>query len=176
MDDLSFIRFLFYTITFFLSFTFLNYSRNFMKKHILPILIVVGLSSCSSDSIKEKINKAGDVAGQTAGEFIEGASKGVKKVFDVKLKLSDALVAQGIALGKCSVSSDSLGSDNMLLAYIIFNKDFKGTLTAKVFDENGLEMGRSKSSVSSTTGNAGFVEFHFDKNTHIGSKNVLELD
>ena len=107
MDDLSFIRFLFYTITFFLSFTFLNYSRNFMKKHILPILIVVGLSSCSSDSIKEKINKAGDVAGQTAGEFIEGASKGVKKAFDVKLKLSDALCSRN-CFGKCSVSSDSL--------------------------------------------------------------------
>lgn len=147
-----------------------------MKKLIVPLVLVIGFSSCSSDSIKEKINKAGDVAGQTAGEFIEGASKGVKKAFDVKVKLSDSLVTQGIALGKCSISSDSIGDDNMLLAYIIFNKDFKGILTAKVLDENGLEMGRSKAVVSSTAGNAGFVEFHFDKNTHVGSKNVLELD
>jgi len=147
-----------------------------MKKYLVSLILVIGFTSCSSDSIKEKINKVGDVAGQTAGEFIEGASKGVKKAFDVKVKLSDSLVAQGISLGKCTISSDSLGVDNMLLAYIIFNKDFKGILTSKVFDENGLEMGRSKASVSSTSGNAGFIEFHFDKNTHVGSKNVLELD
>jgi hypothetical protein len=147
-----------------------------MKISAIALISIFLLTSCSSDSIKDKINKAGDVAGQTAGEFIEGASKGVKKAFDVKLKLAENLTTQGITLGKCSVSSDSVGVDNMLLAYIIFNKDFKGTLTAKVFDENGLEMGRSKSSVSSTAGNAGFVEFHFDKNTHIGSKNVLELE
>lgn len=147
-----------------------------MKNYLLLVLIAVGVSSCSSDSIKEKINKAGDVAGQTAGEFIEGASKGVKKAFDVKMKLGDSLTEQGISLGKCTVSSDSLGVDNLLLAYVIFNKDFKGTLTAKLLDENGLEMGRSKASVSSTSGNAGFIEFHFDKNTHIGSKNVLLLD
>ena len=147
-----------------------------MKNYLLLVLIAVGVSSCSSDSIKEKINKAGDVAGQTAGEFIEGASKGVKKAFDVKLKLDANLSEQGISLGKCTVSSDSLGVDNLLLTYVIFNKDFKGTLTAKLLDENGLEMGRSKASVSSTAGNAGFIEFHFDKNTHIGSKSVLQLD
>lgn len=147
-----------------------------MKYHLFAFAFVLSLASCSSDSIKEKINKAGDVAGQTAGEFIEGASKGVKKAFDVKLKLSDSLATQGISLGKCTVSSDSMGVDNTLNAYVIFDKDFKGTLTAKLFDENGLEMGRSKSTVSSTAGNAGFVEFHFDKNTHIGSKNVLSLD
>ncbi len=141
-----------------------------MKKYFIPVLLSIFLSACTSDAIKQKI------AGQTAGEFIVGASKGVKKAFDVKLKLSQGLVSQGVALGKCSVSGDSLGTDNLLLAYIIFNKDFKGMLTAKVFDENGLEMGRSKTEITSSAGNAGFVQFHFDKNTHLGSKNMLQLD
>jgi hypothetical protein len=55
-----------------------------MKKIILYTSFLF-FGACSPDSIKEKINKAGDVAGQTAGEFIEGASKGVQKAFDIKL-------------------------------------------------------------------------------------------
>ncbi|MBL7947365.1 MAG: hypothetical protein JNN19_00085, partial [Bacteroidia bacterium] len=80
---------------------------------ILLCLILV-LAACNSSTIKEKINQAGDVAGQTAGEFIEGASKGVQKAFDVKVELSESLKSKGIELGKSTVSSDSLGTDNLL--------------------------------------------------------------
>lgn len=131
--------------------------------------------SCSTDTIKDGINKAGDVAGQTAGEFIEGASKGVEKAFDVKVTLSDDLKKKGLEFGKTYITSDSLATDNLLMVYVIFNQDFSGTLKAKVYDDKNLEMGRTTAVVNAKKDQARFIEFHFDKRTNIDSKNVLTL-
>lgn len=147
-----------------------------MKKIVFTAVIALLLTACSSESIKEKINKAGDVAGQTAGEFIEGATKGVQKAFDVKIVLPGDLKEQGIEFGKASVTSDSVGTDNLLLLYVIFHKDFEGKLTAKVFDEQSLEMGRASVNVSGKKDEAKFMEFHFDKRTNIDSKNKLTIE
>jgi hypothetical protein len=147
-----------------------------MKNNFLAMLAVAILYSCSTDSIKEKINKAGDVAGQTAGEFIEGAAKGVQKAFDVKVKLPTELKEKGIEFGKATISSDSSGSDNVLNLYLIFHLDYEGKLTVKAFDEKNLEMGRTSLSVSGKKDEARFFEFHFDKRTNIDSKNTLTIE
>jgi hypothetical protein len=146
-----------------------------MKKLIIPILTLL-IFSCSTDTIKDGINKAGNVAGQTAGEFIEGASKGVEKAFDVKVALSEDLKKKGLELGKTYITSDSLATDNLLMVYVIFNSDFSDTLKAKVFDEKNLEMGRATTIVSAKKNEARFVDFHFDKRTNIDSKNVLTVE
>ena len=147
-----------------------------VSKAILITASIVFITACSSSSIKEKINKAGDVAGQTAGEVIEGAVKGAKKAFDVTLVAPATLKEKGIAFGKATASSDSAGTDNMLILYVIFNKDFEGKLTAKAYDQQELEMGRALVTVSGKAGEARFVEFHFDKRTNIGSKDKLTIE
>lgn len=147
-----------------------------MNKIIITILLLAGLSSCSSSTIKEKINQTGDAAGQVAGEFIEGAAKGVEKAFDVNVEVSPSLRAKGLEFGKATVSSDTVGHDNLLILYIIFNKDFEDTLTAKAFDDKMLEMGRSSVIVSGKKNDATFVEFHFNKRTNIDSKNKLTVE
>lgn len=138
--------------------------------------MVVGLLSCSSNSVKEKINKAGDIAGQVTGEFIQGASHGVIEAFDVEVSISSDLTAKGIQLGKVTVTSDSLGTDDLLVAYVIFNQDFKGEMTAKAFDDKSLEMGRAKVEVEGKKDEAKYIEFHFDKRTNIDSKNKLTIE
>jgi hypothetical protein len=147
-----------------------------MKMLILISVVFLAICSCSSSSIKEKINKTGDVAGQVAGEFIDGASKGVQKAFDVQVECSEKLKEKGIEFGKTTVTSDNTGTDNMLLVYVIFNKDFKGTLTAKAFDENSLEKGRVSEIVNGVQNEAKYIEFHFGKHTNIDSKNKLRID
>lgn len=147
-----------------------NVSRAFL------IASIIFITACSSSSIKEKINKAGDVAGQTAGEFIEGAVKGAKKAFDVTLVAPEMLKEKGISFGKATISSDSAGTDDMLILYVIFNKDFEGKLTAKAFDQQSLEMGRAVVNVSGKKDEAKFIEFHFDKRTNIGSKDKLTIE
>ena len=147
-----------------------------MKKILFFALPALLLAACSTETIKEKINKAGDVAGQTAGEFIEGASKGVQKAFDVEVQPAVMLKEKGLAFGKASIVSDSVGTDNLLLLYVIYNQDFEGTLTAKVFEAQDLEMGRARAAVSGKKGEAAFVEFHFDKRTDVDSKNKLTVE
>jgi uncharacterized protein YcfL len=148
-----------------------------MKNAILILVLVFLITSCSSNSIKEKINKAGDVAGQTAGEFLEGASKGVRKAFDVTVTLPSDLKEKGVEFGKATVSNDSSGgTDNLLVLYVIFNKDFEGKLTAKVYDDQSLEMGRSIVTLNGKKDETKFVEFHFDKRTNIDSKNKLTIE
>lgn len=146
-----------------------------MKKLFIPIFTLF-IFSCSTDTVKEGINTVGNVAGQTAGEFLEGAAKGVEKAFDVKVTLSEDLNKKGLALGKTYITSDSLATDNLLMVYVIFNQDFSGTLKAKVFDDKQLEMGRASAVVSGKKDEAKFVEFHFDKRTNIDSKNVLTVE
>jgi hypothetical protein len=147
-----------------------------MYKTITAILILTSLISCSSESIKKKINKAGDIAGQATGEFVEGATKGIEKAFDVKVIINKELENKGIQLGKCSVANDSVGTDNLLVIYVIFNQDYKGTLTAKAFDENELEMGRISVEIEGKKNEAKYIEFHFDKRTNIDSKNKLIIE
>ncbi|MBK8848509.1 MAG: hypothetical protein IPO27_19000 [Bacteroidetes bacterium] len=147
-----------------------------MNKSTISILSLCMLAACTSSSIKEKINKAGDVAGQTAGEFIEGATQGVQKAFDVDIALPDALKDKGIQFGKATVSSDSIGTDNLLHLYVIFTKDFDGGLMAKVFDSKGKEMGRSTVTLNGKKDAAQFVEFRFDKLTNIDSSSELTIE
>ena len=151
---------------------------NGMMKHTRFLLFAIAFSlfACNSSTIKEKINQAGDVAGQTAGEFIEGASKGVQKAFDVKVELSESLKSKGIELGKSTVSSDSLGTDNLLSQYVIFNQDFSGTLTARVFDSSDKEMGRAAVEVEGKQKEARFIDFRFDPRTNIDSKCRLNVE
>jgi hypothetical protein len=147
-----------------------------MYKTITATLLLTSLVACSSESIKEKINKAGNIAGQATGEFVEGAAKGIEKAFDVKVAIDKALESKGIQFGKCTVCNDTVGIDNLLVVYVIFNQDFKGTLTAKAFDENALEMGRVGVALEGKKNEAKYIEFHFDKRTNIDSNNRLVIE
>lgn len=147
-----------------------------MYKTITAVIISACLISCSSGSIKEKINKVGDIAGQATGEFVEGATKGIAKAFDVKVAIDKGLEPKGIQLGKCTVCNDTVGTDNLLVVYVIFSQDYKGSLTAKAFDENELEMGRTRVEIEGKKNEAKYIEFHFDKRTNIDSKNRLTIE
>jgi hypothetical protein len=147
-----------------------------MNKYTTAFILICFLGACTGSSIKDKINKVGDAAGQMAGELAQGASKGISKAFDVKLELPESLSKQGLQFGKTTISDDSVGTDNLLLLYIIFQQDFKGTLVAKVYDEQSLEMGRASATVVGKKSEAHFVEFHFDKRTNIGSKNRIAIE
>jgi hypothetical protein len=134
------------------------------------------LVACTSPETKNNINKVGDAAGQAVGEFVEGVTHGVQKAFDVTVQLPSNLADKGIKIGKTSVTSDSVGTDNLLLVYLIFEKDYSGEMTARAFDNKGLEMGRVAIKVSGKNKEARFFEFHFDRHTNIDSDSKLILE
>jgi hypothetical protein len=150
---------------------------NMITKNIIGVLFVVLLMcQCTSTETKEKLKKVGDETGQTVGKFISGVTDGVEKAFEPKIDLPQNLKDKGIQFGKTSVTNDSVGEDNLLVIYIIFNKDFKGELLAKTFDSKNLEMGRAKVSIEGKKDEAKFIEFHFDKRTNIDSDSKITIE
>jgi hypothetical protein len=147
-----------------------------MKIIYLFSVTIFFLASCSSCQVKEKANKAGDVAGQVIGEFASGVSNGVEEAWETSVVPNETLKSQGIQFGKTTVSSDSVGKDNLLTIYVIFNQDFKGQMTAKAFDSKGLEMGRVKVDVKGKKDEARFIDFHFDRRTNIDNDSKLAIE
>ncbi|UKJ06012.1 hypothetical protein [Solitalea lacus] len=151
-----------------------------MKKlnlhYLLFSISFIIFNSCTTDKIKEKINKTGDVAGQALGEFSSGVKTGVEKAVEPKIEINARLKKVGIDFGKMTVSGDSSNIDNILTAYLIFNENYKGTITAKAFDKNNLEMGRVKINIKGIKDEAKYVDFHFDKRTDIANDSRLTLE
>jgi hypothetical protein len=145
-----------------------------------PLIILLGilLCACTPGKIKENINKTGDAAGQAIGEFTSGVTTGVKKVIDAHVTMDDNLKNRGISLGKVIVTEDSAsaGNESVLIIYMIFNKDFNGTITAKAFDNRNLEMGRTKLDVEGKKDDARYFEFHFDRRTDIDKDSKLTIE
>jgi hypothetical protein len=149
-----------------------------MIKFTLQLFLISALliTSCSSKKIKEKINKTGDVAGQAIGEFTTGVTTGVEKAIEPNVELSHELLKNGITSGKIIISSDSGASDNILTAYLVFDKDFNQNLTAKAFDSKGIEMGRVKIPVQGKKAEASYFEFKFDKRTNIDNDSKIIIE
>ncbi|MDR0874042.1 MAG: hypothetical protein LBN27_11350 [Prevotellaceae bacterium] len=143
-----------------------------MKQKILLLIFLLAAVSCG-----KVVNKGGETVGKTATEFFEGVSEGVDKTLQCELNLSQELQDKGVKTGKYSI--DKLpegGKNNLLILYLIFDKDFKSTVTAKVFDKKGLEIGRAKLDIESKAGNAGYYDFAFDKRTYIEVKSKIVLE
>ena len=148
-------------------------------KNVCLFCIVFLFLSCG-ESIKEKaqetLNKGGEVVGETATEVLAVMREGMDQSLECDLVLSEELIKAGVSKGKFEVVSDSLGgSNNVLTAYLIFNKDFSDTIYAKAFSKKNLEIGRSRVVVTAKAGDAAYYDFKFDRRTYIEVKSRIEL-
>ena len=147
-----------------------------MKQFLVLIFSVIFLFSCSNSSVNDKINKVGEVVGEAGGHLAKGIGNGATQAFEVKIDLPLNLKEQGLSFGKITVGNDTSGNDNLLSVYFIFAKDFSGNLTAKVFDNKSMEMGRANILVEGKMNEAKFFDFHFDKRTNIDSDCKLTIE
>lgn len=148
-----------------------------MKKALSFLAIIILLTiSCSrvKEKAKDGINKGGEVVGKTATEFIEGVSEGVDQTLDLKIELSEDLLYNGISTGTFSTSYNKKHS--VLTLYLIFEKDFNSTLSAKAFDKYKLEIGRTKLKVNGKAAEAGYYHFEFDEETNFESKSTVIIE
>lgn len=151
-----------------------------MKNHLTALGLILLLSGCDGckQKTKETINKGGEVVGQTATEFVEGISEGVDHTLQCEIVLSKTLTDQGLSTGKFTIADNTVdgGYNNQLTLYIIFNKDFDAPVSAKVYDKQGLEAGRTQIQVRGKAGAAGYFDFAFDKRTYIEVKSKVVLE
>jgi hypothetical protein len=138
----------------------------------LFIACMLSLTGCSRCSPREKVNQGGELIGNTIGEFSEGVSSGVDKSFEINLTLSDALKSRGLTTGKVRTGE----TDNILVVYFIYSKDFSDTLTFKAFDNKNSEMGRVKVGVNGKQGDAGYVDVVFDQRTNLDNDSKVTVE
>jgi len=103
-------------------------------------------------------------------------SKGVEKTFQSEVKISEAIKNQQVSVGKILITSSAGAADNILSAYLIFDKDFDTTITAKVFTEKGQEYGRVTQRVAAKQNEARYVDFVFDTRTNIDGRGVVSFE
>ena len=149
-----------------------------MNKFLTCFFGICLFISCDNakEKTKEALNKTGETVGQSASEFAKGVKTGVEKTFEYSVVLSDDLKAKGLETGKLLVSAGEAKSDNILSVYFIFLKDFKGTVSIKVYDEKGEEYGRTSIETEGKKGQAFYTDFIFDKRTDIESKSKFVIE
>jgi hypothetical protein len=148
--------------------------------YLPAIAVMVTLLSSSCDHIKQKtrdtIHKSGETVGKSSSEFVNGISQGVDQTFECKLDISEALKSRGLKTGKFKIADGTEAKDNLLSVYLVFDKDFKGTISAKAFDVKNQEYGRTKVETEGVGGEAKYFDFIFDKRTNIESKSTFLLE
>jgi hypothetical protein len=104
---------------------------------ISSLALSIIFSSC------DRLSNSTEKIGETAGDMVKGIETGVKKARAINLTYTESLSEKGITNGKVTLKNDKVGTDNLLSVYLIFSKRFKGRVSAKAYDNQGLEMGRS---------------------------------
>ena len=143
----------------------------------LLILLMTVLSGCqwAGEQTKHALNKGGELAGSAATEVVEGVTSGVERTWKVDVRLSDALRAKGLVLGKTIVESDSSGRNNRLVLFLSTENAFRDTLTAIAMDEDGLEMGRVAVPLTLAAGSGDHYTIQFQSFTDLERKGRVEL-
>ena len=147
-----------------------------MKKIIFSFLIAqVTLISCSTEDGNEKLGQASEKVGKSAATVVKSVKEGIEKVAKIKIDVSESLKAKGISTGKVTLNSKN-GRHNLLNVYLIFDKNINRNITLKVYDSEGLEMGRAKALVKGIAGEAKYFDFLFFERTNIDRDNKIIME
>lgn len=147
-------------------------------RNIIFLITILTITSCNwaKNEAKTAVNKTGEIVAKTGSEFGNGMYKGVKKTFQNEVQLSDNLKNAGLEFGEITSNSTDSTTDNVLTAYIIFNKDFDRNVTIRLFDENNKEYGRLTEEIKGRKGEAKYFDFIFDKRVNIGVKGKISFE
>lgn len=147
-------------------------------KYFLIIIIAPLIFSCNrvKEKTRQTVNKSGEIIAKTGSEFADGVSKGVEKTFQNEVVISDKLKNEGLKTGKIIINHSDSAQNNILTAYLIFDKDMNKEIRVKVFDENNNEYGRTAQKVRAKKGDAGYVDFGFGKRVDIESKGKIVFE
>ena len=157
---------------FFIKFDPVIFNQKKMNKVLTISILALSIIFSSCDRLSNSTEKIGE----TAGDMVKGIESGVKKARAISVTYTESLSTKGITNGKVSLKNDKEGTDNLLSIYLIFSKRFKGKVSAKAYDNQGLEMGRSSVKIDVQDGDAGFYDFHFDKRTNIDRDGKIVLE
>ncbi len=160
-----------------------------MKRFLLAAILLTSLISCKdaeerarqaidrhAQELEDKANSTIDSTVESIKDGVQDAKEEINASLQPNIILNENLKAKGISIGKYTIENDKNGIDNKLVAYIIADKDFNGTLIFKVLDKNGTESGRTTLMLNSKAGEAGYKEVVFDERTNIQNSYTIEIN
>jgi hypothetical protein len=149
-----------------------------MKQLLLPAALLCLLTACdwAKRKTKETVHKTGEVVAKAGSEFADGVAKGVEKTFTNEVTIAEPLAKQGFKTGRISFHGTDSSRDNILTVYVIYDNNIDRQITAKVYDDNQQEYGRTSLKVKGNKGEAQYVDFVFDKRTNIDSKGMVSFE
>jgi hypothetical protein len=152
--------------------------KHTMKNLFILLFSMLVFTSCdwAKDKAKSTLHKGGEVVGKAGSEVVDGLTEGVEESFSNLIEVSPSIKAKGLQTGQIKVSGTNSSTDNIVSVYMVFNKSYAGSITAKAIDKNGLEFGRTTLQLSGDSGQARFVDFIFDKRTNLDRKDKVVLE
>lgn len=118
------------------------------------------------DGTANAVEVGGELVGEGFGRFFNGISKGLDNSVDaVKVAPHTDLIEQGLRFQVAESYNEKGWNDNLIVVYVIYEKDFAGMLQMKVYNHKKQEMGRVKVWAENKEGEAEYLEFQFDKYT-----------
>lgn len=112
------------------------------------------------------IEIGGELVGAGFGSFFNGVSKGLDNTVDaVKVAPHNDLIEQGLRFQVAESYNEERWNDNLLVVYVIYDKDYAGMVQMKLYNHLKQEIGRTKVWVENTKGEAEYLEFQFEEYT-----------
>ncbi len=111
------------------------------------------------------------------GDVVKGAAKGFDASLDaVQVKPAQTLTDKGMRVERASRrAAAQAGQPAVITAYVLSDKDYKGTLMLRALDDGGKEVGRSKAEVTQKPGDAAYVDFPFDERVPLNTISTFEI-
>ena len=129
-------------------------------RNTLPVaLIVMGFIVGCGDGDESLSRKAGKGIGDGISDFVSGAAESVDEKLAVELSSSDERAELGFEATTSKLVVE--GVEKVVSVYLISSKEFSGVLTAKAFNKEGQEIGRSRVEVQFGPDDAKYVNFKF---------------
>jgi hypothetical protein len=139
------------------------------------------LAGCGQ--VKEKANrtsnKAGQLVGESAGNFFTGVGAGIDKTITTyDIRLSEDLKNAGIAttIAKRTDGSASNNWQQTLSIYMRNSAPLKGALRICLFNDKDQEIGRATTPIDFAKDDARYVSFTLEKETPVGMTKYMQMD
>ena len=91
----------------------------------------------------------------------------------IRVRTSRSLATAGIKLGRSA--ADSAAKKSSLTAYLVFSRDFRGSLRLRLFDADDREAARADAQVAQTADSSNFIPFVLDARADLASVKYAEL-
>ena len=98
------------------------------------------ISGCGKEG-DNNANKAGEEVGKKVTNFAAGLGQGIDKSLLINVTLTPELEGQGLTKTTAKWSGPE-GDKKVITLYLTSKTPIKGTLVAKAFNKEGLEVGR----------------------------------